>query len=265
MNIGRATFFFFTVWVFSFSGVVQAEDDFPIPLETVKAALAERTISQGPESSMLTRSPWGPGMYRQTVDGVVMILIPGEVEGQVGIVGTGSGVLVRSAGHILTNWHVVENIPKVLVVFRPEMDKDAWVAKVHSTYPEKDLALLELEQSYTGSKILPPFPVIQLENPDNLLVGQDVFAIGHPQGLDWTYTEGVISQIRPRYPWEMDGMKFRATVLQTQTDISFGSSGGPLINSKGKLVGIVSTMMGGQGGLNFAISAHEIVTIMEKN
>jgi len=83
-------------------------------------------------------------------------------------------------------------------------------------------------------------------------------------GLSWTYTEGVISQIRPRYLWEMDGRKFRATVLQTNSDVNLGSSGGPLINSQGKLVGIVSTMMGGKGGLNFAISAHEIVEILAK-
>lgn len=61
----------------------------------------------------------------------------------------------------------------------------------------------------------------------------------------------------------MGGRKFRATILQTQTDISFGSSGGPLINSGGNLVGIISWMEG-QPGLNFAISAHEIIEILAK-
>jgi len=246
------------VWVFAFPGLVQAKDDFPFPIEPIKAALAERTVSQGPESLMLTRSPWGPEMYRQTVDGVVLITVLEIVEGQWRKVGDGTGVLVTSAGHILTNWHVVKNIPRVVVVFRRKMENDTWWAKVLATYPEKDLALLELEHSSTGSKILPPFPVIQLENPDNLMVGQDVFTIGHPEGLSWTYTQGVISQIRPRYLWEMGGRKYRATVLQTQTDISYGSSGGPLINSSGKLVGIISMLMEGKAGLNFAISAHEI-------
>jgi len=254
----RNLVFFFIVSVFSFSGVVWADDGFPFPIETITAALPERTISQGPESSMLTRSPWGPGMYRQTVDGVVLITILEIVEGQWRKVGDGTGVLVTSAGHIITNWHVVEDAPWVVVRFRPEMDKDWWWAKVLVTYPKKDLAFLKLEQSSTGSKIFPPFPVIELENPDNLMIGQDVFAIGHPVGLSWTYTEGVISQIRPRQAWEMSGTKYRATVLQTQTDISYGSSGGPLINSSGKLVGIVSWMKG-PAGLNFAISAHEIL------
>jgi len=76
--MGRALFFFFIVYVVSFAGVVWAEDEFPFPIEPIKAALAERTTSQGPESSMLTRSPWGPEMYRQTVDGVVMIYLPEE-------------------------------------------------------------------------------------------------------------------------------------------------------------------------------------------
>ena len=113
MNISRAIFLFFMVWVFAFPGLVQAEGDFPFPIEPIKAALAERTISQGPESSMLTRSSWGPGMYRQTVDGVVRILVYWEINGQFTLVGEGSGVLVTSAGHIITNWHVVKDRPLV--------------------------------------------------------------------------------------------------------------------------------------------------------
>ena len=263
MNLVRNIFFFFILYVGLFSGVVWAEDDLPFPIETIKAALAERAISQGPESSLLTRSPWGPGMYRQTVDAVVLILLPGEVAGKVKV---GSGVIVARTGVIITNWHVVKNYQLPAIIFRPQPPKtlndwteaDIWRAKVLVTYPEKDLAFLKLEQSYTGSKIFPPFAVIQLENPDKLMVGQDVFAIGHPQELGWTYTESVISQIRPGFLWGMDGRKFRATVLQTQTDISFGSSGGPLINSEGKMVGIISTMMEGRAGFNLAISAHEI-------
>lgn len=263
MNLVRNICFFFVLYVGLFSGVVWAEDDLPFPIETIKAALAERTISQGPKSLMLTRPPWGPRLYRQTVDAVVMILLPGELAGKVKV---GSGVIVAPTGVIITNWHIVKNYPLPAIIFRPQPPKtlkdltksDWWWAKVLVTYPEKDLAFLKLEQSYTGSKIFPPFPVIQIENPDKLMVGQDVFAIGHPQELGWTYTEGVISQIRPRFLWGMDGRKFRATVLQTPTDISFGSSGGPLINSEGKLVGIISTMMEGRAGFNLAISAHEI-------
>jgi len=259
MNLARNIFFFFIVNVFSFSGVVQAEDVFPFPIETLKAALAEKTISQGPEASMLTRSPWGPGMYQQTVDAVVLLYVPGEVEGEWMM---GSGVLVTAAGHIITNWHVVQNASAAYVRFRAQgpkpLKKDFWVAEVLATYPEKDLAFLELTQSLGGLTVFPRFPIVPLEKPDNIQVGQDVFTIGHPVGLNWTYTEGVISQIRPRYFWEIDGREFRATVLQTNSDVSFGSSGGPLINSQGKLVGIVSNITPGQAGFNFAISAHEI-------
>lgn len=256
--------------IFAFSGVGKAEDKLSYNLKTIKPVIKDRVISQGPESSLLTRSPWGPGLYRQTVNAVVLIIIPEELSGQDSM---GSGVIVTQSGVIITNWHVVQDAPGAAIVFRPSPPKtlddlkeeDLWVAKVLVTYPEKDLAFLRLVSSSTGSQNLPLLSIVPLENPNNLEIGQDVFAIGHPKGLSWTYTEGVISQIRPRFLWEMDGRKFRATVLQTQTDISFGSSGGPLINSTGKLVGIISNMMAGEAGFNFAISAHEIFELLGAN
>jgi len=270
MNPAKVVCAVFLVWISCFATSIHANDELPFSLAPIKAALAGQAISQGPEASMLTRSSWGPGLYRQTADAVVLIYLPKEVAGEDAF---GSGVIVTQTGVILTNWHVVRSAPAAAIIFRPHPPKtlenltkqDFWIAQVLATYPEKDLAFLLLSQSSEGSTVFPPFSPIPLENPQNVEIGQDVFAIGRPQGLFWTYTEGVISQIRPRFLWEMDGRKFRATVLQTQTDISFGSSGGPLINNGGKLVGIISNMMQGQAGFNFAISAHEIFELIQKN
>lgn len=88
-------------------------------------------------------------------------------------------------------------------------------------------------------------------------MGQDVFAISHPEGLLWSYTEGVISQIRPKAEWKSDiGTFHKATLIQTQTVISFGSSGAPLFNTNGRLIGILVSTVG--PGLNFAIAINEV-------
>jgi S1-C subfamily serine protease len=234
-------------------------------LHSIRAALAGVQVSQGPEASELTRSPWGPNLYRSTVDAVPLIYLPGETA-DTGV--SGSGVVVTSAGHILTNWHVVRDKPYAAVVFRPKpprtmetlTDADVWVAKHLGSDSKKDIALLQLVGPLKGPKPvdLSFLKFIPLEDPMLVEVGQDVFAIGHPQGLYWSYTEGVISQIRPRYKWTAGDDLFQATIVQTQTAISYGSSGGPLINRDGKLVGLVSSMITGQAGFNFAIAVHEL-------
>jgi len=242
---------------------VWAQSDLESSFSDIKKALSGIQISAGPDSSRLTRSPWGPDLYNNTVDAVVLIWVPSEVEGDYS---EGSGVVVTAAGHIITNWHVIQNNRKVIVVFRPsppnileDVSKgDLWVANVLGTLQEKDLGFLELDHSLSGSRDLSFLRFIPLEDPDRIEIGQDVFTIGHPEGLYWTYTEGVISQIRPRYNWVLDGKIFKPTVIQTQTAISYGSSGGPLINRSGKLIGIIWGGLLPQAGFNFAISAHEL-------
>ena len=139
-------------------------------------------------------------------------------------------------------------------------DSDVWVARNLGIDAKKDIGLLQLVGPVSKAKNvnLSFLKFIPLADPLSVEVGQDVFAIGHPEGLYWSYTEGVISQIRPRYKWQADEDSFEATIVQTQTAISHGSSGGPLINKDGKLVGLVSSMIIGQAGFNFAIAVHEL-------
>lgn len=233
--------------------------------DQVKTALANIPISQGPDASKLTRSSSGPQLYRNTVDAVVLIYLPGETPGT-GV--SGSGVVVSTSGHILTNWHVIRDNEYALVIFRPKppktmadiTDSDMWVARNLGTDAKKDIGLLQLVGPISKAKnvSLSFLKFIPLADPLSVEVGQDVFAIGHPQGLFWSYTEGVISQIRPRYKWQADEDLFEATIVQTQTAISYGSSGGPLMNKEGKLVGLISSMITGQAGFNFAIAVHEL-------
>ena len=89
-------------------------------------------------------------------------------------------------------------------------------------------------------------------------VGADVHAIGHPAGEAWTYTKGIVSQIRPGYEWQPKAsVKHVADVIQTQTPINPGNSGGPLISDDGRLIGVNSFKKDGEA-LNFAVSIGEV-------
>src|SRR5262249_62247933 len=101
---------------------------------------------------------------------------------------------------------------------------------------------------------------IKVAPGDNLEVGADVHAIGHPTGETWTYTTGIVSQIRPDYEWSggPNDVKHRATVIQTQTPINPGNSGGPLLEDSGMLVGVNSFWQPKAQGINFSVSAKDV-------
>jgi len=175
----------------------------------------------------------------------------------------GSGSIINTKGHVITNWHVVQGNPKVVVVFKPknsaELKKElAFTARVIKVDKVSDLALLKI--------INPPrrFAHLNLGTSSSLDVGQDVHAIGHPSGEIWTYTKGFISQIRPKYKWQAEeGFVHNAKIIQTQTPINPGSSGGPLLDNSGKLIGVNSFAVEGEG-LNYAVAVDEIRKLLGK-
>jgi len=175
----------------------------------------------------------------------------------------GSGAIVDKEGHVITNWHVVQGYSSVVVMFKPknsaELKKElAFSAEVEKVDQVSDLALLKITS--------PPKTLkhIRLGDSSSLAVGQDVHAIGHPSGEIWTYTKGFISQIRPKYKWRNEeGFVHHAKVIQTQTPINPGSSGGPLLNDQGRLIGINSFQASGQG-LNYAVAVDEIQKLLKR-
>jgi S1-C subfamily serine protease len=170
--------------------------------------------------------------------------------------GLGSGSLISADGLILTNKHVVGDNKKVGVFFKPDKDtvkvlREALIlGEVVKIDDVTDLALVKVKNVPQGR--IP----IKFGGDDDIGIGLDVHAIGHPKGEYWTYTKGVISQYRPDFEWqsEENKPKHKATVIQTQTPINPGNSGGPLFLDSGVLVGVNSFKNSNAEGLNFAVS-----------
>ncbi len=172
--------------------------------------------------------------------------------------GSGSGSLISEDGLILTNWHVVKGAKEAGIAFIPKrrgkVSKDDLImGKVIKINGETDLALIQLDSIPKNIKPL----VISTDDPE---IGQDVHAIGHPQGgSDWTYTKGYISQLNYDDKWSYKDTTHSALLMiQSQTPINPGNSGGPLLNNNGDIVGVNSATSPDYVSANFAISSEDI-------
>lgn len=159
--------------------------------------------------------------------------------------GTGSGFLWDEYGHVVTNFHVIESGNSAIVTLSD--GKTSLPARLVGVEPDKDLAVLKID----ATTALRPIPVG--ESAD-LQVGQKVFAIGNPFGLDQTLTTGVISglgrEIESRTGRKIEG------VIQTDAAINPGNSGGPLLDSAGRLIGVntaIYSPSGAYAGIGFAV------------
>jgi hypothetical protein len=99
---------------------------------------------------------------------------------------------------------------------------------------------------------------IRLGDSSDLAIGTDVHAIGHPKAQTWTYTTGIISQYRIGFEWKIENIKHKADVIQTQTPISSGNSGGPLIGESNTLIGVNTLQSTDAENLNFAVSVDDV-------
>ncbi|MBS0659458.1 MAG: trypsin-like peptidase domain-containing protein [Verrucomicrobia bacterium] len=161
----------------------------------------------------------------------------------------GSGAIVSKEGHIVTNNHVIEGMDQIRVHLH---DGRELPARVIGTAPNNDLAILKVD---AGD--LKPLP---FGDSDQVEVGEMVFAVGNPFGLDETLTQGIISAKGRRT--SENGAEF----LQTDAAINPGNSGGPLVSVRGELVGIntmIYSQTGGSVGIGFAIPSAVVRRILE--
>jgi S1-C subfamily serine protease len=162
----------------------------------------------------------------------VVIVRRGDIEG--------TGFLVSSSGLIVTNYHVVETSGRIEV---ETSEGEAFLASLVNQSPEKDLALLQIPAS--------SLPYLQLASSEETEIGEEVYALGNPRGLQGTVTKGIISAKR----------RFSGTWhVQIDASINPGNSGGPLLLSDGRVVGVNTLRLRDSEGLNFAISIDEVKT-----
>ena len=216
--------------------------------------LAKALAGVKPDAPHATRGAQSVAIYKKFSRSVVLV-INDE--------GLGSGSLIDSRGDVLTNWHVVQGSSVVAVVFKPLQEgrqvsgADARRAEVIKVDELADLALLHVDAVPEG---VIPIPLGALKDVE---VGADVHAIGHPDGQSWSYTQGVVSQIRRDFTWGYeDKSKHRGTVIQTQTPINPGNSGGPLISDSGTLIGVNSFLSTDAQGINFAVAIDEVARFL---
>ena len=228
-------------------------------------------------NSFKFRSSGKETFFSKYADGIVAIFTDNS---------NGSGAVINEEGYAVTNWHVIEGFDEVSVVFKPPSGSAVTPTAIHKAEvimidKERDLALLK--------PLFPPKNLTVLKIPndfeftENYLISNDAHCIGHPQGYSWSYTKGIVSQIRPKEQWSYYTEKIQsgdnltseeenyelensiwhiADVIQIDCSINPGNSGGPLLNSNGELLGINSNYEVGSQNLNFAIAANEVKSFL---
>jgi S1-C subfamily serine protease len=190
---------------------------------------------------------------RTIMPGVVMIICESSTEKTLG-----SGFFVKP-GVVATNYHVIDGMQRGAIIFPdgnevPKEDsKKIWVTDVLAVDTESDLALLAVPESASAGR-----PVLRLAgNPQAISVGQKVFALGNPEGLSGTISEGIVSaNLR-----KVENVEY----VQITAPISHGSSGGPVVNAQGEVIGVaVGSQVSGQN-LNFAVPAPRLLPLLARS
>jgi len=189
---------------------------------------------------------------RRLPDGGRIKIPQPRVEGQ------GSGVIIRSDGYIVTNDHVVSNAKEVEVTFYDGTKAKGTVIRA----PSADIALVKVDKNN--------LPSATLGDSSSVKPGQLVFAIGSPFGLENTFTMGIVSAVGRREQIAgMDKVRFYPELIQTDAAINQGNSGGPLVNSRGEVIGINTAIVsggltGGNVGIGFAIPINRVKLVVKK-
>ncbi len=168
--------------------------------------------------------------------------------------GSGSGSVLDAQGHILTNFHVVEGARQVFVTL---YDGKSYEAELVGQDPSTDMAILRIQ---APAEALHP---VTFGDSGRLRVGQRVYAIGNPFGLDRTLSTGIISSLNRELPTR--NSRIIKSVIQIDASINPGNSGGPLLNTRAEVIGMntaIASKVGQSAGVGFAISANTIQRIV---
>lgn len=176
-------------------------------------------------------------------DRFFMLPSPGE--------GAGSGSVIDQHGHILTNNHVIEDAREIQVTLP---GGKSYAAEVVGTDAEQDVAVLKIDAP--ADELHP----VLIGTSDNLRVGQRVYTLGNPFGLEGTLTTGIISNLNRTLPSRINGREMKS-IIQTDAAMNPGNSGGPLLDTAGRMIGMnvaIATKTGQSAGVGFAIPINRI-------
>ncbi len=161
--------------------------------------------------------------------------------------GTGTGIIISSDGYIVTNYHVVDNVSSIYVTLYKESKSEK--ATLIGYSQRDDIAVIKIDRDSLRPAVF--------ARSENCLVGENVYAVGSPEGEEyaWSVTKGIISAVdREIKIYDDEGiLEKKMYLIQTDTSVNPGNSGGPLINSRGEVVGIVTLKLTESAGMGFAL------------
>ena len=169
--------------------------------------------------------------------------------------GNGSGFIWDEAGHVVTNFHVIQGASQATVKLADGRD---YQAALVGASPTHDIAVLKIGVGFKRP------PAVPIGSSADLKVGQKVFAIGNPFGLDWTLTTGIISALDRSLPSNAGGPAIEH-LIQTDAAINPGNSGGPLLDSAGRLIGIntaIYSPSGASAGIGFSVPVDTVMRVV---
>lgn len=223
-----------------------------------ETTVVTETVASPTSSTTLTGGAMSVNeIYERASSGVVQITsTSGNIGGAAAQQALGSGFVVDKAGHIVTNYHVIEGADEIRVSFS---NRDTVQAQLVGSDPSTDLAVLQVD---TTASALTPLP---LGDSDKVEVGDAVVAIGNPFGLDRTATSGIVSALQ-----RLITAPNRFTidhVIQTDAPINHGNSGGPLLNSRAQVIGVNTQIeTGGSGsgnvGIGFSVPSNTVKDVV---
>lgn len=213
------------------------------------------TATEEASAAALSASPDLPSLIEAVQDSVVSIELDGGSEASNG--GEGSGFVLDTDGHILTNFHVVEGAQEIIVRL---FDGSAADAVVLGVDPANDLAVIRV--GFDPAQLQP----ITFGDSDGVRAGDPVFAIGSPFAKDFTVTSGIVSAVERVTQSSFTNRRI-LNVIQTDAALNPGNSGGPLFNAAGEVIGINSSITGPSGfrgsvGLGFAVPSNTAVRFL---